>query len=93
MNKKSSSDCIKGRITRGSERKKKAEEDSKKRQKTDTVVCLSNRTRLEEKNMRSLEEKRLRSENVGMNSIFDDKDDSTVTSMEMLKDKVTFRVK
>ena len=93
MNNKTSSGGVQGRITRGREKKKKEEEVSKKRKKTDTVVCLSNRTRLEEKNMRSLEEKRLRSENVGMNSIFDDKDDSTVTSLEMLKDKITFRVK
>ena len=93
MNNKSSSDCVKGRITRGSERKKKEEKDSKKRKKTDTVVCLSNRTRLKEENMRFLEEKRLRSENVGIESIFDDEDDGNVTSMEILKDKVTLRVK
>ena len=60
MNNKSRSDCVKGRFTRGSERKKKEEEDAKKRKKTEKVVCLSNRTRLEEKNMRSLEEKRSR---------------------------------
>ena len=93
MNNKTSSDRVKGRITRGSERRKKEEEDSKKRNKTDTVVCLTNRTRLEEKNMRSLEEKRLRSENVSLDSIFDDDDDGSVTSMEMLKDEVIFRVK
>ena len=93
MNNKTSSDRVKGRITRGSEGRKKEEEDSKKRNKTDTVVCLTNRTRLEEKNMRSLEEKRLRSENVGLDSIFDDDDDGSVTSMEMLKDEVIFRVK
>ena len=38
MNKKSSSDCVKGRITKGSGRKKKEEEDSKKRKKTDVLV-------------------------------------------------------
>ena len=92
MNKKSSSDCVKGRTTRGSEKNKKEEEDSKKRKETDTVVCLSNRTRLEEENMISLEEKRLRSENVGIESIFDDEDDGSVTSMKMVKDGVTFRV-
>ena len=43
--------------------------------------------------MISLEEKRLRSENVGLDSIFDDDDDSSVTSMEILKDEVIFRVK
>ena len=93
MNNKSSSDCVKDRITRISERKKKEEKDSKKRKKTDTVVCLSNRTRLKEENMRFLEEKRLRSENVGIESIFDDEDDGNVTSMEILKDEVTLRVK
>ena len=93
MNKNSSSDCVKGRTTRGSEKNKKEGEDSKKRKKTDTVICLSNRTRLEEENMRSLEEKRLRSENVGIDSNFDDEDDGSVTSMEMVKDEVTFRVK
>ena len=93
MNNKSSSDCVKDRITRISERKKKEEKDSKKRKKTDTVVCLSNRIRLEEENMRFLEEKRLRSENVGIESIFDDEDDGNVTSMEILKDEVTLRVK
>ena len=82
MNNKMSSDGVKRYITRGSERKKKEEEDSKKRKKTDTVV----RTRLEEKNMRSLEEKRFRSGNVGLDIIFDDDDDDSVTSMEILKD-------
>ena len=43
--------------------------------------------------MKSLEEKRLRSENVGLDSIFDGDDDGSVTSMEMLKDEVIFRVK
>ena len=43
--------------------------------------------------MISLEEKRLRSENVGLDSIFDDDDDGSVTSMEILKDEVTFRIK
>jgi len=38
----------------------------KKRKKIEKVVCLSNRTRLEEKNMRALEEKRLHSKNVGI---------------------------
>ena len=92
MNKKSSSDCVKGRTTRRSEKNKKEEEDSKKRKETDTVVSLSSRTRLEEENMISLEEKRLRSENVGIENIFDDEDDGSVTSMEMVKDEVTFRV-
>ena len=50
MNNKSRSDCVNSRFTRVSERNKKEEEDVKKRKKTDTVVCLSNRTRLEEKN-------------------------------------------
>ena len=65
----------------------------KKRKNTEKVIYLSNRTRLEEKNLRSLEEKRLRSENVGIESIFEDKDDDSVTSMEILKDEVTFRAK
>ena len=43
--------------------------------------------------MTSLEEKRLRSENVGIDIIFDDEDVGSVTSMKMLKDEVTFRVK
>ena len=43
--------------------------------------------------MRSLEETRLRSEDVGVGSIFDDDDDGSVTSMEMLKDEVIFRIK
>ena len=43
--------------------------------------------------MISLEEKRLRSENVGLDSIVDDDDDGSVTSMEILKDDVVFRVK
>ena len=43
--------------------------------------------------MISLEEKRLRSENVDIESIFEDEDDDSVTSMEILKDEVTFRVK
>ena len=93
MNNKSRSDCVKGRFTRGSERKKKEEEDAKKRKKTEKVVCLSNRTRLEEKNMRFLEEKHLRSENVGIEIIFQDVDDDSVTSVEILNDEVTFRVK
>ena len=50
------------------------------------------RTRLEEKNMRSLEETRLRSEDVGLGSIFDDDDDGSVTSMEIIKDEVIFRI-
>ena len=40
-----------------------------------------------------MEEKRLRSENVGLDGVFDDDDDGSVTLMEILKDKVTFRVK
>ena len=43
--------------------------------------------------MRSLEEKRLHSENVSLDSIFDDDDDDSITSMEILKDQVTFQVK
>ena len=44
--------------------------------------------------MRSLEETRLRLEDVGLGSIFDDDDDDgSVTSMEMLKDEVIFRIK
>lgn len=93
MNNKSRSDCVTLRFTRGSERMKKEEEDAKKRKKTEKVVCLSNRTRLEENNMRSLEEKRVRSENVGIESIFEDEDDDNVTSMEILKDEDTFRLK
>ena len=68
-------------------------EDVKKRKNTEKVIYLSNRTRLEEENLRSLEEKRLRSENVDIESIFEDEDDDSVTSMEILKDEVTFRVK
>ena len=48
-------------ITRADEIKKEEEEDSKKRKKTNTVVCLSNQTRLKGKYIRSLNEKRLRS--------------------------------
>ena len=58
MNNKSRSDCVNDRFTWGSERKK--EEYAKKRKKTEKVVCLSNRTKLKEKNMRYLKEKRLR---------------------------------
>ena len=43
--------------------------------------------------MRSLEETSLRSEDVGLSSVFDDDDDSSVTSMEMLKDEVVLRIK
>ena len=89
MNNKTSSDAVKRRITRGSERKKKEEENSKNKKKFDKVV----RTRLEEKNMRSLEETRLRSEDVGLGSVFDDDDDGSVTSMEILKDEVVLRIK
>ena len=89
MNNKTSSDVVKRRITSGSEKKKKEEEDFKKKKKIHKVV----RTRLEEKNMRSLEEARLCSEDVGLGSIFDEDDDGSVTSMEMLKDEVIFRIK
>ena len=92
MNNKSRADCVKGRFTRGSERKKKEEENMKKRKKIEKNVCLSNRTRLEEKSMRYLEEKRLRSENAGVDNIFEDEDNGSVTLMEILKDEVTFRV-
>ena len=44
----------------------KEEDDLKKKTKIHNVV----RTRLEEKKMRSLEETRLRSEDVGLSSIF-----------------------
>ena len=43
--------------------------------------------------MRSFVEKRLRSENVGIDSIFEDENDDSVTSMDILKDEITFRVK
>ena len=43
--------------------------------------------------MRSLEETRLRLEVVGLGSFFDDDDDGSVTSMEMLKDEVVLRIK
>ena len=43
--------------------------------------------------MRSLEETRLRSEDVGLGSVFDDDDDGSVTSMEMLNDEVILRIK
>ena len=43
--------------------------------------------------MRSLEETRLHSEDVGLGSVFDDDDDGSVTSMEMLKDEVVLRIK
>ena len=89
MNSKTSSDIVKRRITRGSERKKKEEEDSKNKKKFHKVV----RTRLEEKNIRSLEETRLRFEDVVLGSIFDDDDDGSVTLIEMLKDEVIFRIK
>ena len=42
--------------------------------------------------MRSLEEKCLHSENVGIESTFEDEDDDSVTSMEILTDEITFRV-
>ena len=74
MNNNSSSDVVKRRITRGSEKKKKEEEDLKKKTKIRNVV----RTRLEVKKMRSLEEMRLRSEDVGLISIFNDDDDSII---------------
>ena len=77
------------RITRGSEKKKEEEDDLKKKTKIHNVV----RTRLEEKKMRSLEETRLRSEDVGLSSICNDDDDGSDTSMEMLKDEVVLRFK
>ena len=43
--------------------------------------------------MRSLEETRLRSEDVGLSSVFHDNDDGSVTSMEMLKCGVVLRIK
>ena len=43
--------------------------------------------------MRFLEETRLRSEDVGIGSMFDDDDDGSVTLIEMLKDEVIFRIK
>ena len=64
MNNNSRSDVVKHRITRGNE--KKEEDDLKKKTKIHNVV----RTRLEEEKMRSLEETRLRSEDVGLSSIF-----------------------
>ena len=89
MNNKTSSDVVKRRITRGSEKKKKEEEDLKKKTKIRNIV----RTRLEEEKIRSLEETRLRSEDVGLSSVFRDDDDGSVTSMEMLKDEVVLRIK
>ena len=43
--------------------------------------------------MRSLEESRLRSENVGLSSIFNDDNDGSDTSMEMLKDEMILHFK
>ena len=43
--------------------------------------------------MRFAEEKRLRSENVDIDSIFEDEDDDSVITMDILKDEVTLRVK
>ena len=77
-------------VLRGEVRERK--KDMKKRKKIEKIVCLSNRTRLEEKSLRYLEEKRLRSENVGVDSIFEDEDNGSVTLIEILKDEVTFRV-
>ena len=77
-------------VLRGEVRERK--KDMKKRKKIEKIVCLSNRTRLEEKSMRYLEEKRLRSENAGVDSIFEDEDNGSVTLIEILKDEVTFRV-
>ena len=88
MNNKTSSDVVKRRITRG-RRKRKKEEDLKKKKKIRNVVW----TRLEEKNMRSLEETRLGSEDIGFCSVFDDDNDGSVTSMDMLKDEVILRIK
>ena len=59
MNNNSSSDVVKRRITRGSEKNKIKEED------LNTKIRNVVRTRLEEKRMRSFEEKRLRSKDVG----------------------------
>ena len=89
MNNKPSSDVVKRRITRGSKREKKEDEDSKNKKKFHKVV----RTRLEEKNMRFLKETRLRSEDVGLGSIFDDDNDGSFTSIKILKDEVIFRIK
>ena len=89
MNKSSMYNVVKRRITRGSEKKKKEEDDLKKKTKIHNVV----RTRLEEKKMRSLEESRLRSEDVGLSSIFNDDNDGSDTSMEMIKDEVILHFK
>ena len=70
-------------------KRKKEEENLKKKTKIRNVV----RTRLEEKKIRSLEETRLRSEDVGLSSVFNGDDDGSDTSMEMLKDKVVLRLK
>ena len=43
--------------------------------------------------MRPWEETRLRSEDVGLSSVFHDDDDGSDTSMEMLKDEVVLRIK
>ena len=66
MNNKNRSNVVKYRITRESEKKKKEEEDLKKKTKIRNVV----RTRLEVKKMRSFEETHLRSEDVGLSSLF-----------------------
>ena len=73
----------------GEVRKRKKEEDLKKKKKIRKVVW----TRLEEKNMRSLEETRLGSEDIDLCSVFDDDNDGSVTSMDMLKDEVILRIK
>ena len=48
MNNKSRADRAKIRLTRGSVRKKKEEQDVKKKNKIEELVCFSNRTKLEE---------------------------------------------
>ena len=80
MNKSNSSK----RITRGSEKKKNEEENLNKK----TKIRKSTRTRLEEK-----EKLRLRSEGIVLSDIFDADDDSSDTSMEMLKDEMIVHFK
>ena len=68
-------------VLRGEAREKKKKREYEEEEEDWKIICLNNRTRLEEKNMGSLEEKRLRSENVCIESIFEDKDYDSVTSM------------